>query len=83
MKNKTVCSIGLGYVGLPLAEVFSTHLKVIGYDIDEARIRKLNDDNNEENLKFTADQTKIKEADFILICVPTRSQNLKSQIYLM
>ena len=35
MKNKTVCVVGLGYVGLPLAEAFSKHLKVIGFDIDE------------------------------------------------
>jgi len=38
MKNKTVCVVGLGYVGLPLAEAFSRHLKVIGFDIDEAKI---------------------------------------------
>jgi UDP-N-acetyl-D-galactosamine dehydrogenase len=35
MKHKTVCVVGLGYVGLPLAEAFSKHLKVIGFDIDE------------------------------------------------
>ena len=27
----TVCVVGLGYVGLPLAEAFARHLKVIGY----------------------------------------------------
>ena len=70
MKNKTVCIVGLGYVGLPLAKAFSKHLKVIGFDIDEAKIKKLND-NNEENLKFTTDPSKIKQADFVLICVPT------------
>ena len=37
MEHKTVCVVGLGYVGLPLAEAFSKHLKVIGYDIDEAK----------------------------------------------
>ena len=37
MKNKTVCVVGLGYVGLPLAEAFSKHLKVIGFDIDEEK----------------------------------------------
>ena len=36
MKNKTVCVVGLGYVGLPLAEAFSKHLRVIGFDIDKA-----------------------------------------------
>ena len=46
MKDKTVCVVGLGYVGLPLAKAFSKHLKVIGFDIDEAKIEKLNNDNN-------------------------------------
>ena len=70
MRIRTVCVIGLGYVGLPLAKAFSKHLKVIGYDIDEEKIEKLND-NNEENIEFTSDSSKINEADFILICVPT------------
>jgi UDP-N-acetyl-D-mannosaminuronate dehydrogenase len=39
MKNKTVCIVGLGYVGLPLAEAFSRHLEVIGFDIDEEKIK--------------------------------------------
>ena len=38
MKDKTVCVVGLGYVGLPLADAFSKHLKVIGFDIDEEKI---------------------------------------------
>ncbi len=71
MKNKTVCIVGLGYVGLPLAEAFSKHLKVIGFDIDEEKVGKLNDGNQEENTEFTSDPSKIKEADFVLICVPT------------
>ncbi|NQE05593.1 UDP-N-acetyl-D-mannosamine dehydrogenase [ANME-1 cluster archaeon GoMg1] len=71
MKNKTVCIVGLGYVGLPLAEAFSKHLKVIGYDIDEEKTREQNGDNNEQNIEFTSDPAQIKQADFILICVPT------------
>ena len=74
MKNKIVCIVGLGYVGLPLAEAFSKHLKTIGYDIDEEKIRNLGNNNNtKENLEFTftSDPSKIKEADFVLICVPT------------
>ena len=70
MKNKTVCIVGLGYVGLPLAEAFSKYRKVIGFDIDEEKTRKLNN-NTKENIEFTADPSKIKQADFILICVPT------------
>ena len=71
MKNKTVCIIGLGYVGLPLAEAFSKHLSVIGFDIDEEKIKNLNSNNNEDNLEFTTNPSKIRQADFILICVPT------------
>jgi UDPglucose 6-dehydrogenase/UDP-N-acetyl-D-galactosamine dehydrogenase len=71
MKDKTVCIVGLGYVGLPLAKAFSKHLKVIGFDVDSTKIDKLTDNSNEQNLEFTADPAQIKQADFILICVPT------------
>ena len=83
MKNKTVCVVGLGYVGLPLAEAFSKHLKVIGFDIDEEKTREQNGDNNEENIEFTSDPSKINQADFVLICVPTpvTKSNLRSRIW--
>ena len=78
MKNKTVCIVGLGYVGLPLAEAFSKHLKVIGFDIDEEKTNffasqkpLLKRNNNEDSIEFTSDPSKIKQADFVLICVPT------------
>ncbi len=71
MKNKTVCIVGLGYVGLPLAEAFSKHLKVIAFDIDEAKVKRLSESNNEANIEFTSDPSEIKQADFVLICVPT------------
>ena len=32
--NKTVCVVGLGYVGLPLAQDFSEHIRTIGYRRD-------------------------------------------------
>ena len=70
MKDKTVCIVGLGYVGLPLANAFSKYLKVIGFDIDSEKVRRLNN-NNEANLEFTADPSKIKQSDFVLVCVPT------------
>ncbi|NAT10980.1 hypothetical protein C4E22_05480 [ANME-1 cluster archaeon AG-394-G06] len=73
MKDKTVCVVGLGYVGLPLAEAFSKHLKVIGFDIDEEKTRNLGNNNNnkEDSIEFTADPSKIKHADFVIIAVPT------------
>ena len=71
MKNKTVGIVGLGYVGLPLAGAFSKHLSVIGFDIDEEKVKRLSESNTKENIEFTADPSKIKQADFVLICVPT------------
>ncbi|MBE9593822.1 MAG: nucleotide sugar dehydrogenase, partial [Proteobacteria bacterium] len=71
MRTRTVCIIGLGYVGLPLAESFSKHLKLIGFDIDGDKIEKLNQSNNNDNLEFTTDPSKIKHADFVIVAVPT------------
>ena len=34
--NKTVCVVGPGYVGLPLAEAFAEHLRTIGYRRDSS-----------------------------------------------
>jgi len=69
MNDKTVCIVGLGYVGLPLAKAFSKHLQTIGFDVDNEKIRLLK--NNNDNLEFTSDQAQIKLADFVIICVPT------------
>jgi len=70
LKNKTVCVIGLGYVGLPLALTFSKHLKVIGFDVDSNKIKELKNNNN-PHISFTDDPKEIKNADFIIIAVPT------------
>lgn len=74
--NKTstksiVCVIGLGYVGLPLAEAFSRSYKVIGFDISEKKIKKLHERGANDKLSFTNDAKDIGKADFIVICVPT------------
>jgi UDPglucose 6-dehydrogenase/UDP-N-acetyl-D-galactosamine dehydrogenase len=71
MKDKTVSVVGLGYVGLPLAEAFSKHLKVIGYDIEGEKVKRLNESNNENSIEFTTDPSRIKHADFVIIAVPT------------
>lgn len=41
MKNSKIAVIGLGYVGLPLARLFATKYPVIGFDINEGRIKEL------------------------------------------
>ena len=41
MDAPKIAVLGLGYVGLPLARLFATHYPVIGFDINEKRIREL------------------------------------------
>jgi len=63
-QKTTVCVVGLGYVGLPLAEAFTKkHLRVISYDVNIDKIKKLSQ-NNECNIEFTSDPVMIREADF-------------------
>ena len=66
-----MCIVGLGYVGLPLAEGFSRSLKVIGFDIEEKRIAELAKDNRQPNLFLTSNAGELARADFLIICVPT------------
>ncbi|MCU0898184.1 MAG: nucleotide sugar dehydrogenase [Burkholderiales bacterium] len=80
---KTVAVIGLGYVGLPLAVEFGKKHKTIGFDLSEAKIaayRKHVDPTGEvstEDLKaatqltVTTDAAALKEADFVVVAVPT------------
>lgn len=73
--------VGLGYVGMPIAVEFAKHINVIGFDINEKRVNEYRngiDATNEvgEAIKdttvdFTADPTKLKEACFIVVAVPT------------
>ena len=67
--HNTVCVVGLGYVGMPLAEAFSKHVPVIGFDINETKVKKLKKEF--PHLDLTADPKKIKKADLIIIAVPT------------
>lgn len=41
-KNIKIAVIGLGYVGLPLARLFATKYPVVGFDINETRVKSLN-----------------------------------------
>lgn len=73
--------VGLGYVGMPIAVEFAKHVQVIGFDINEKRIDEYRngiDSTNEvgESIKdtdvdFTADPTRLKEARFVIVAVPT------------
>ena len=73
--------VGLGYVGMPIAVEFAKHVQVIGFDINENRVKEYRngiDSTNEvgEAIKtttvdFTADPNRLKEAKFIIVAVPT------------
>ncbi|QYZ79867.1 nucleotide sugar dehydrogenase [Methanofollis formosanus] len=70
LKDKTVCVVGLGYVGLPLAEAFAGKIATIGYEIVEEKVRHIAE-TTKAPLHVTSDPNEIKKADFVLICVPT------------
>ncbi len=73
--------VGLGYVGMPIAVEFAKHVQVIGFDINEKRINEYKngiDSTNEvgeaiskTTVEFTDDPSKLKEAKFIIVAVPT------------
>jgi len=65
----TVCVVGLGYVGTPLAEAFAEHVPTIGFDIDRRKVDTLIAARSK--IQATTDPSLIKNADFIMICVPT------------
>jgi UDP-N-acetyl-D-glucosamine/UDP-N-acetyl-D-galactosamine dehydrogenase len=69
VKDKIICIVGLGYVGLPLAVEFSKHFKVIGFDVNEKKIKTLSQ--RYSKFEITSNPLKIKEADFVIIAVPT------------
>ena len=70
-ENTTVCIVGLGYVGFPLAEAFADKLKVIGFDTSTKRLAELRAEHSKPNLTFTDNAEDIRKADFAIICVPT------------
>ena len=68
--TKTVCIVGLGYIGLPLAQDFSGHIRTIGYRRDKKKVDELSKRLG-NNIEATTDPKKIREADFVIIAVPT------------
>lgn len=86
MKNETkIAVIGLGYVGLPLARLFSTKYPTIGYDINQKRVAELMSGHDstlevENNLLqeaihkgfvCTSELDKIRDCNFYVVTVPT------------
>lgn len=81
-KEKIISVTGLGYVGLPLALEFAKHFKVIGFDINVARVElmKKGIDPSKEleanafegiDIMFTSDVNDLKKAHFHIVGVPT------------
>ena len=74
--------VGLGYVGMPIAVAFARKVKVVGFDLNAAKIDLYKsgiDPTNEVGndvikntaVEFTADAAKLKEAKFHIVAVPT------------
>lgn len=85
MKDTKICVIGLGYVGLPMARLFSTKFPTVGYDICESRVEALmagHDDMlevSDEHLqtainngfRCTSKLEEIRDCNFYVVAVPT------------
>lgn len=85
MKETKICVIGLGYVGLPLARLFSTKYRTIGFDMNPARVDALmaghdatlevSDELLQSAIRngfvCTADIEKIRDCNFYVVAVPT------------
>ncbi len=86
-KKIIVGVLGLGYVGLPLAGEFaSAGLKVVGFDIDEQKVKTLNSGRSiiknvphkkvkqivkAGRFQATSSMARLKTVDAVLVCVPT------------
>ena len=84
MKNYSICVVGLGYVGLPLATAFAEKFEVIGFDNSEERISQLKDgyDKTQEldssllesvdsNMTYTSNIQDAKHCNVYIVTVPT------------
>lgn len=86
MNEIKICVIGLGYVGLPLARLFSTKYQTVGFDMNQNRVDTLmnghdatlevaddmlNDAINNYGFKCTTKLDDIKDCNFYVVAVPT------------
>ena len=80
-----ICVIGLGYVGLPLARLFSTKYKTVGFDMNQNRVKALVSGHDatlevsdellqsaiSNGFKCTSDIEEIRDCNFYVVAVPT------------
>lgn len=86
MQNVKICVIGLGYVGLSLARLFSTKYETLGFDMNQVRVDALNgghdatlevadelleDAIKNHGFKCTTQLEDIKHYNFYVVAVPT------------
>ncbi|WP_318246769.1 nucleotide sugar dehydrogenase [Bacillus norwichensis] len=80
--DRKIAVVGLGYVGLPVAVEFGKKQEIIGFDINENRIETLKSgvdttnevteaDLHDASINFTSNPENLRQADFIIIAVPT------------
>ena len=80
--KEKIALVGLGYVGMPLAVAFAKKVKVIGFDLNKSKIdlykngvdptKEVGDDViKNTTVEFTSDESKLQEAKFIIVAVPT------------
>ena len=80
--DEKISLVGLGYVGMPIAVAFAKKVKVVGFDLNKSKIQTYKsgiDPTNEvgdevikkTTVEFTADETKLREAKFHIVAVPT------------
>ncbi len=86
MKDTRICVVGLGYVGLPLARLFSTKYPTIGFDLNQNRVNNLmqghdatlevddqllQDAIHNHGFRCTTDLNEVRECNFYVVAVPT------------
>ncbi len=81
--SKKVCVVGLGYVGLPLALAFGRVMPTLGYEISDEKVQAYKDGFDPTNemssdafkaatqIIYSTDPAIIKQADFVVVAVPT------------
>lgn len=81
-KEKRIAVIGLGYVGLPLALQMASRFRVIGFDINPARVKMMQAGQDpsfelgpeffqDKDIAFTDQEEELKKANFFIVSVPT------------
>ena len=82
-KKENLALVGLGYVGMPIAHAFAKKgINVIGFDLNKEKIelyksgidptKEVGDEEiKNTKIQFTADETELKKAKFIIVAVPT------------